>query len=441
MATLSAQTHLRRRAQLSIAFVLSTLLLLLLVRLRRPPRHDSDPASSSSPASFGVFTAPVASVAHAYLPSSRRGDARWKAFHEKLAGDATLAAAASAAASSYSSYLDTSMSILIPWREEPPPAAVAAAAAAAAGPVVFFGDSIFESFLGTSYGSPKARAYGVPAVFREYFPANKGDTGGKGGKGDTGNKGDKGDKGGGGPPLVLAIAGDQTQHLLWRMLHGELPDGLVPSVVVLLIGTNNLSAMTGAWMARHFPSARAAYNAHKEAREEARAAAQSSKQQGSKQQGTEQQGSKQQGSKQQGTEQQGTEGSRSATLTTLSALSAHSLEAVEETAAGILAVIKFIRTRRPFTRIVALALLPRGDGHPFPTSFMQQVRANTMYLYTMYCILHTVYCILYTIYYILYTIQCSVRHMYTRMYHCRVTLSHNTVTDTFGHRPFFRSQR
>ena len=321
-------------------------------------------------------------------------------------------------------------------RGAPPPAAVAAAAAAAAGPVVFFGDSIFESFLGTSYGSPKARAYGVPAVFREYFPANKGD---------------KGDKGGGGAPLVLAIAGDQTQHLLWRMLHGELPDGLVPSVVVLLIGTNNLSAMTGSWMARHFPSARAAYNAHKEAREEARAAAQSSKQQGSKQQGTEQQGSKQQGSKQQGTEQQGTEGSRSATLTTLttlSALSAHSLEAVEETAAGILAVIKFIRTRRPFTRIVALALLPRGDGHPFPTSFMQQVRANTMYLYTMYCILYTVYCILYTayyilytIYYILYTIQCSVRHMYTRMYHCRVTLSHNTVTDTFGHRPFFRSQR
>ena len=128
MATLSAQTHLRRRAQLSIAFVLSTLLLLLLVRLRRPPRHDSDPASSfsssassSSPASFGVFTAPVASAAHAYLPSSRRGDARWKAFHEKLAGDATLAAAASAAASSYSSYLDTSLSILIPWREEPPP--------------------------------------------------------------------------------------------------------------------------------------------------------------------------------------------------------------------------------------------------------------------------------------------------------------------------------
>jgi hypothetical protein len=365
MATLSAQTHLRRRAQLSIAFVLSTLLLLLLVRLRRPPRHDYDPASSyASPASFGVFAAPVASAAHAYLPSSRRGDARWKAFHKKLAGDATLAAAASAA-SSYSSYLDTSLSILIPWREERPPAAVAAAAAAAAaGPVVFFGDSIFESFLGTSYGSPKARASGVPSVFHEYFPANKGDTGIKGDKGD---KGDKEDKGGGGAPLaplVLAIAGDQTQHLLWRMLHGELPDGLVPSVVVLLIGTNNLSAMTGAWMARHFPSARAAYNAHKEAREEARAAARGAAARGAA------------ARSKQGSKQPGAEGSRSATL------SEHSLEAVEETAAGILAVIKFIRTQRPLTRIVALALLPRGDGHPSPTSFMPQVRA----MYFVLCI-------------------------------------------------------
>lgn len=88
---------------------------------------------------------------------------------------------------------------------------------------LFLGDSITEAWRGTSYGQPcsNGRCNGVPEAFRDQslFPDSASN-------------------------LVLAISGDQTQHLLWRLQNGELPITLSPRKGVILIGTNNLGAGT-----------------------------------------------------------------------------------------------------------------------------------------------------------------------------------------------------
>lgn len=44
--------------------------------------------------------------------------------------------------------------------------------------------------------------------------------------------------------MNIGIGGDRTQHVLWRLQHGEV-DGLKPKVIVLMIGTNNSNSDSG----------------------------------------------------------------------------------------------------------------------------------------------------------------------------------------------------
>ena len=85
--------------------------------------------------------------------------------------------------------------------------------------LVLLGDSITESWRGTEFGARPPRTAGVPQVLREGLGARWPS------------------------PLVLGIAGDQTQHLLWRLENGEASAAMATDphmLCALLIGTNNL---------------------------------------------------------------------------------------------------------------------------------------------------------------------------------------------------------
>jgi lysophospholipase L1-like esterase len=83
--------------------------------------------------------------------------------------------------------------------------------------LLLIGDSITESYLNTTYGKACVRCAGVPAALRAA-------TAGHWRK-----------------PLVLAISGDQTQHVLWGLEHGLMQPFLrACGLINLNIGTNNL---------------------------------------------------------------------------------------------------------------------------------------------------------------------------------------------------------
>eukprot|EP00746_Dinoflagellata_sp_MGD_P150107 gnl/MRDRNA2_/MRDRNA2_82039_c0_seq1.p1 gnl/MRDRNA2_/MRDRNA2_82039_c0~~gnl/MRDRNA2_/MRDRNA2_82039_c0_seq1.p1 ORF type:complete len:313 (-),score=43.68 gnl/MRDRNA2_/MRDRNA2_82039_c0_seq1:67-1005(-) len=85
--------------------------------------------------------------------------------------------------------------------------------------LALIGDSITESWRGTSTGYPLNRTKGTKEVFGETLAKRWPQ------------------------PMVLAISGDWTQHVLWRLSHGELSPAMAEDprlMFSLLIGTNNL---------------------------------------------------------------------------------------------------------------------------------------------------------------------------------------------------------
>jgi lysophospholipase L1-like esterase len=84
--------------------------------------------------------------------------------------------------------------------------------------LVLLGDSITEAWRGTSLGEPRAEYEKGAEIFRRRFPSLAEAT------------------------LTLAVAGDTTENVLWRIRNGGFPPAAnAPKYVAVLVGTNDLS--------------------------------------------------------------------------------------------------------------------------------------------------------------------------------------------------------
>ena len=87
--------------------------------------------------------------------------------------------------------------------------------------VVFLGDSITEQRTGKFFGKDVDQFKSNAKVFRKNYSREAG----------ARYEG-----------LALGIAGDTAPNLLWRIMHGEMPDDLNPRIWWITIGTNDLGA-------------------------------------------------------------------------------------------------------------------------------------------------------------------------------------------------------
>jgi lysophospholipase L1-like esterase len=88
--------------------------------------------------------------------------------------------------------------------------------------LILLGDSITEAWIGTNMGLVVPRTRGVPDVLKKHLSSSENLD-----------------------PLVLAIGGDQTQHLLYRLQHGQLLPAYAHdpnAIFIIMIGTNNLGS-------------------------------------------------------------------------------------------------------------------------------------------------------------------------------------------------------
>merc|ERR1719198_2524824 len=83
--------------------------------------------------------------------------------------------------------------------------------------ILFYGDSIVEHWTGETQGRIAQEHALRPKLWKQYFVDRYG------------------------PSHPSGIGGDRIRNLLWRLENGESPKDVQPRVIMLQIGTNDLS--------------------------------------------------------------------------------------------------------------------------------------------------------------------------------------------------------